>query len=139
MQPKQPEKIFQLAAYDPDQHGAFVRSTFSLGALRDGSRASRRRFDSLLELDGSRCLVAETRDDRLFAGWAGRTDAALIFAYVKPAVRRRGLAAWLLRELGFTDGKPIPLMFWTPSAMEIAADNGRVFYAAFSHHREVAA
>lgn len=108
-----------------------MRTSFSFGAIRDGSRSARQRLDELLALNGSRCLVAETRGEGRFAGWGARTKDALIFAYVKPEVRRRGLAAWMLRDLGFDDGKPIPLLFWTPSAQEIAADSGRVFYAQF--------
>lgn len=124
------DRVFNLIPYAPSAHGAFVRSTWALGALRDGSRQARERLDVLLALPGSRAILAHAPSGR-FSGWAAATSDALIFAYVLPVLRGRGLGTMLVRELGF-DGvdAPIPLLFWTPSAQRIAAGRSRWIYHA---------
>jgi len=124
--------VFEVVEYDPGTHGAFVRSTWAHGALRSGSREARARLDALLGLPGSRAVLAHLRgsqDD--YAGWAARTSEALIFAYVLPVLRRRGLGTRLVREvLGFGAGE-VPLLQWTPSAQRLAAHGRPVYHALF--------
>lgn len=127
-----PARLFEVLPYEPVEHGAFVRSTFALNALCNGSAASRARLDRYLELPGAWAVLARSRgDSQRFAGWAARTPDALIFAYVIDCMRGRWLASMMLYELGFDERKPIPLLHWTPSAQEVAARSGRVFYAPF--------
>lgn len=122
--------LFTLTPYAPSAHGAFVRSTWAWGALRNGSREARERLDELLRTPGARCLLAHAsgNPDR-FAGWAARTSDALIFAFVLPVVRGRGLGAYMARALGFDTARPVPVMHWTPTARELAAHGKPVFFA----------
>lgn len=144
-------KVFEVVPYAPDAHGAFVRSTWANGALRDGSRAARAKLDELLALPGSRAVLAHIRraPDK-FGGWAARTPNALIFAFVVECHRGYGLANMMVRELGDFGGRrivderpvekrpgetrlhlsaPLPLMHWTPSARDVAAAGKPVYYA----------
>lgn len=126
------DRIFDVVEYAAEAHGAFVRSTWAHGALRDGSRSSRRVLDELLAQPGSRCVVALTRGEQRLAGWGARKGASLIFAYVKPAVRGRGLGSLVVERLGLDNAGPIPLLVWTPSSQAIAAaGRRRVFFAQF--------
>lgn len=131
MKPKA-AKWFSITHYDPDKHGAWVRSIWAHGALRDGSAAARAKLDELLARHGSWAIVAHPHGmpDR-YVGWAARTQDALIFAYVLPLMRRRGIATLLFAEMGYTE-RPIPLLHWTPSAQRIAASAGTVYHAMYN-------
>lgn len=102
--------------------------------MRDGSRDARAKFDELLGAPGGRCAFAHLRErPDSFAGWAARNDRFLIFAYVLPVLRRRGLGSLLANELGFSIEAPIPLHVWTPSAQSIAASGAiPVYHAVFN-------
>jgi len=129
------EKLFEVVDYSPEVHGAFVRSTWAYGALRDGSRAARERLDGYLAERGARCVLGHLRDqpDR-FAGWAAVTDRALVFAFVLPVVRRRGLCRLMLDALDLPKHLPVPLLHWTPSAQECAAAGVPVYHAVYPIH-----
>lgn len=146
MKPNQDEKAalleravrtFVVAPYDPQNHGAFVRSTWAQGALRDGSRLARERLDAYLREPHANAVLAHPRGnpDR-FAGWAARVEDALVFAFVLPVMRGRMLASLMLGHLGFDAYTPVPLLHWTPSAQDIAAGGGRVYYAPRWHVAE---
>jgi len=123
---------FVAVGYDPAVHAAFVRDSWARGA-----QEPRERLDELLREEGSRCVVAHLRgrpDD--FLGWAARTADALVFAYTKPVVRKRGLARGLVTALGFSETPgvaeaPLPLLIWTPSAQRLAAEGWPLYYAPF--------
>jgi hypothetical protein len=124
-------RLFDVVAYSPETHGAFVRSTWAWGALRNRSGEARARLDAYLAEEGSRALLAHLRGSPdTFAGWAARTADALVFAFVLPVMRRRGLGTLMVHRLGFGDA-PVPLLHWTPNAQRVAAHSGRVFYALF--------
>lgn len=123
-------RLFSVVPYDPDKHGAFVRSTWANGALRDGTRIARARLDGYLLDETAKAVLAHTsRNPDQFAGWAAKVRDELIFAYVIPAVRGRYVANLLLGELGFSLMDLVPLLHWTPSAEEIAANGGRVYFS----------
>jgi len=133
MQPD-PDRLFTIVPYDAATHGAFVRSTWAHGALRSGSREARARLDALLALPGSRAVLAHLRgsqDD--YAGWAARTSEALIFAYVLPVLRRRGLGSRLVyTALEFPRDAEVPLLQWTPTAQRLAASGRPVYHAMYA-------
>lgn len=132
MQPSA-DRLFEVVEYAAEAHGAFVRSTWAHGALRDGSRAARRLLDELVAKPDARCVVATSRgEDPRLAGWGVRKGRLLVFAYVKPAVRGRGLGSLIVSALGLDNAQPIPLMVWTPSSQAIAAaGRRRVYHAQF--------
>lgn len=127
------DRIFETSDYVPATHGAFVRSTWAFGAQRDGSRDSRRHLDELLSQRDAQCLVASVRGQPdMLAGWGARARHALIFAYVKPVLRKRGLGTLIIERLGLDAAGPIPLLVWTPSSQAIAAAGAsRVFFAQY--------
>jgi len=124
------KSVFELTEYDPSVHGAFVRSTWAHGALRDGTRAARQALDAKLRQDGAKCVVAHVRDAPAeLVGWAAREAAnRLLFAYVIVVMRRRGLARVMLGALGFDATRPVPLTVWTPSSQAIAASGRPVYF-----------
>lgn len=123
---------FTLVPYDPTVHGAFVRDSWAKSALQDGSRSARARLDAILSLPGSVAIVAHVRGNPdLFAGWAARTESALVFAYVKPAARGRALGRAMVRALDLDPSRPLPLLHWTPSAQQLAARGVPVFHALY--------
>lgn len=123
-------KLFEIAQYTPDVHGAFVRSTWAKGALCDGSRAARAKLDALLAVPGARGVLGHLRGcPGDFCGWAAATPTALIFAFVLPVHRGKGLAGMLVESLGVSS--PVPLMHWTPNARRLAAAGKPVYYAPF--------
>lgn len=117
-------------AYAPE-HGAFVFGTF-LDSLADAPSFPlslldyRRVLDRVLRDPRSRCVVAVPAghpDDLL--GWACAYDAALVFAYTRYVVRRKGVATVLVAELGLPI--PLPVVYWTRACSRIAA-TGKLLY-----------
>lgn len=73
-----------------------------------------------------RAAVAEyiTEDGPVVAGWAAVDGGELLFAFVKSAYQRAGIATALLAQLGLDMSRRVAVRYWTPSAALIAARDG---------------
>lgn len=126
----------EFLAYDPEAHGAFVAGTFR-ASLQDNLpwslgdvKPHRVTLTHVLRSPKAQALVAVPKghpDDLL--GWAAAYDGALVFAYVRHIVRKRGIATALMEALGLRDERfAIPVVFWTRACSRIAADGRALFF-----------
>jgi hypothetical protein len=136
--PKSERIRHSIAAYDRTLHEGFVLASWCKGARQPWAELSR-----LLRRPETCAVVAHVPDcpDDLL-GWAATTRGALVWVYARNLhgkVRLRGLGASLLHAAGVDPLSPLPCLYWSPSAAEIAAAGAwRIYHQPFTR-KEIAA
>ncbi len=142
-----PEHV-RVVAFDPEAHGAFVRTTFAMSLRQPVGLLMR----LMLDRPGTLALVATPVGEPDLVGWlAARPDEnRIVCCYTKAAYRalpeqRQGkpnsdrdafrIASTLAIAAGIDFNKPVPCSFWSRAARDIARKNGNPYNIVFRAER----
>ena len=129
---------YAIIPFRPDAHAPLVFDSFT--ATLYGKRGTtgcwpwnvaptgrwETQCDFRRRLARGRCAVAAyaTPDGPVLAGWAAVDGPEVLFAFVKEAYRRSGIAGTLLERLGLNMSAPVAVRYWTPAAAAISLKDG---------------
>ena len=94
-----------------------------LDVLEAGVSVHVRELDRLLRGGGHFAVAALVASPDRIEGWAVAHDGRLVFAYVRAAFRRWGIAGALVDAL-LPETTPLPLVYWTRDANTIHLERG---------------
>lgn len=111
---------------------SFVLDTFRRDLLEDATaldslnhrpvRPHVEAIDRAMRGLGDFAVAVLLSDPSRIVGWAGARDGELLFAYVRSAFRRWGIAGQLVTSI--LDVSPIPLVYWTRHAERLRTERG---------------
>jgi len=100
-----------------------------------------REIDRLLRGGGRFAVASLAASPECIEGWGVAYDGRLVFAYVRPAFRRWGIAGALVDAL-LPETAPLPVVYWTHDADMIHRERGypmiwdwQTFQSINRHHR----
>jgi GNAT superfamily N-acetyltransferase len=129
---------------------AFVLDTFRrtvvadrsvLDLLEAGITVHVRELDRLLRGAGQFAVASLAASPECIEGWSVSCGGRLVFAYVRPAFRRWGIAGAMVDAL-LPEVTPLPVVYWTRDADTIHRERGypmlwdwQTFQEINRHHR----
>jgi len=109
--------------------------------LEAGVTVHVRELDRLLRGAGTFAVASLAASPECIEGWSVSCDGRLVFAYVRPAFRRWGIAGAMLDAL-LPEVTPVPVVYWTRDAELIHRERGypmvwdwQTFQSINRHHR----
>ncbi len=129
---------YEIVPFDPVAHAPLVFDSLAATLYGKGGSpgcwpwnvAPAGRWETVCDfrrrLARGRAAVAvyETEHGPVLAGWAAVDEGSVLFAYVKAAYQRSGIASTLLERLGVDMSQPVAMRYWTPSAAAISRRDG---------------